>query len=51
VADSGEDHGETEAIGGGDDLFVPYRPARLDDGGRPDSGNGLESVGEWEVSV
>src|SRR5580698_7140773 len=51
MPDSGEDHGETEAIGGGDHVLVLHRPARLDDSGCSGSSDGLKSIGEREVGV
>ena len=51
VPDSGEDHGEAEAVGGGDDVVILDGAAGLDDGGSAGSGNGFESVGEREEGV
>ena len=48
VADAGEDHGEVEAIGGGDDVFVAHRAARLNDGRRSGLRHDFESVGKRE---
>ena len=51
VTDSGEDHGESEAIGGGDHVFVLYGAAGLDDGGCAGCGDSFEAIGEGEEGV
>jgi len=51
VADAGEDHGEVEAIGGGDDVLVADRASGLDDGGGSGLGYGFESIGKGKEGV
>jgi hypothetical protein len=51
VADSGEDHGDAQPVGGGDDFLVFYAAAGLDDGGCAGGGYGFKAVGEWEKGV
>ena len=51
MAYSREDHGETQAIGGGNDLFIPYGAAGLDGSRSTNSCNSFKAVGEREVSV
>ena len=51
VADAGEDHGEVEAVGGGDDLVVAHGAAGLDDCRGAGLGDDFEAVGEGERSV
>ena len=51
VADAGEDHGEAEAVGGGDHVLVLHRAAGLDDGGGSGCGYGFKAVGEGEEGV
>ena len=51
VAHSGEQHREPGFVGGGDDLLVADRAARLDHGGRARFGRGEQAVGEGEEGV
>jgi hypothetical protein len=51
VAHPGEDHRQPRFVGGGDDVVVADRPARLDDGGRAGLGCGEQAVGEGEECV
>ncbi len=51
MADSGEDHGDAQSVGGVDDLGVADGAAGLDDGGCAGLGDGFEAVGEWEEGV
>ena len=51
MPDAGEDHGDAEAVGGGDHFFVLDRAAGLDDGGCAGCGNGFKAVGEREEGV
>ena len=51
VADSGEDHGDAESVGGGDDFGIADGAAGLDDGGCSGVRDGFEAVGEWEEGV
>jgi len=46
VADAGEHHGKAGVVGGGDNLVVADRPARLDDRGGAGLGGGQQPVGE-----
>src|SRR6266478_4982333 len=47
----GEDHRHAVRIGGGDDLVVAFRAARLDHRGGARLGAGEETVGEGEEGV
>src|SRR5271154_5768228 len=51
VAHVGEDHGEAEAVGGGDDFGVFDGAARLNHGGGAGFGGVLDAVGEGEKGV
>ena len=51
MADSGEEHGEPETVGGGDDFGIALRAAGLDDGGGSGAGDFFDAVGEWEEGV
>ena len=51
MPDTGEDHGEAEAVGGGDDVLIFDGAAGLDDGGGAGCGDGFESVREREEGV
>jgi hypothetical protein len=51
VAKSAEDHGEAEAVGGGDDFGVFDGTAGLDGGGDAVLGGGFEAIGEGEEGV
>src|SRR5690606_32331876 len=46
-----EDHRQAELVGGGEDLRVPDRAARLHDGGHPRRRRGVEAVAEREERV
>ena len=46
-----EDHRQPEPVGGGDDVRIAHRAARLNDRDSPCFGNGLKAVREWEESV
>jgi hypothetical protein len=51
VAPPGEHHRDTVVVGGGDDLFVPDRPARLDDRRGAGSNCGIEPVSERKERI
>jgi hypothetical protein len=51
MADSREDRGEAEAVGGGNDVVVLHGTTGLDDGGCAGSGDGFKSVREWEEGI
>src|SRR5580698_4964153 len=51
VAHAGEDHGEVEAVGGGDDVVVAHGAAGLNHGGGAGFGGFFDAVGEWEKGV
>ena len=51
MPDAGEDHGQTQAVGGFDDLLVADRAAGLNDGGGAGSGDLFDSVGKGEKGV
>ena len=51
VPAAGEDHREVVLVGGGDDLGVALRAARLDHRGRPGGGYRVEPVAEREEGV
>src|ERR1700677_1191668 len=51
VANSSEQHGEAEAIGGRDDFGIALRASGLDDGSGSGLGDFLDSIGEWEKGV
>ena len=51
VADAGEDHGQAQAIGGGDHVVVAHRPAGLNDSGGSGLGDGFEPIGKGKESV
>src|SRR5947208_6198981 len=51
VAVSGEDHGHTVLLGGGDDLFVSNGPTRLDHRGDPRLAGTVKAVAEREEGV
>ena len=51
VPPSREHHRHAVLVGGGDDLGVPHRTARLDDGGRSGGRDRVESVAERKERV
>mmetsp|Transcript_22708 Transcript_22708/g.63850 ORF Transcript_22708/g.63850 Transcript_22708/m.63850 type:complete len:218 (+) Transcript_22708:23-676(+) len=51
VSLAGDDHGDSEAISGVDDVLVSDRSPRLDDCGHTGLGGGLQTVGEGEEGV
>ncbi len=52
MANAGEDHGQAEAVGGGDDILIFDGTTRLDDGGcAPACDDGFKAVGEGEEGV
>src|SRR5579859_6356291 len=51
VADSGEDHGEAETVGGGDHVVVLDGTSGLNDGCGSGGCHGLKTVGEREECV
>jgi hypothetical protein len=51
MPDSGEDHGESKAIGGGDYVVVFYGAAGLDDSRCTGCGDGFKTVWEGEEGV
>jgi hypothetical protein len=51
VADAGEDHGDSEFVGGGDHFLIADRASGLDDGGGSRSGDRFQAIGKGEESV
>ena len=51
VAHAGEDHGEAEAIGGGDDIGIFHGAAWLNNGCGSGFGGFFDAIGEWEEGV
>lgn len=51
VAGAGEDHGEAEAVGGFDGVFVADGASGLGYGCDSSLGGEFDAVGEWEVGV
>ena len=51
VATPSEQHGQIQAIGGGDDFCVPNRPARLYDRRNASHGGLLDAIGKREEGV
>src|SRR5690606_4359340 len=51
MAHAGEHHRDAALVGGGDDLVVAHRAARLDDGRRADVGDDVEAVAERKERV
>ncbi len=51
VADSGEKHGQAEAVGGFDDFGIALRASGLDDGGGSGFGDFFDAVGKGEEGV
>ena len=51
VADSGEEHGQAQAVGGGDNFLIALRASGLNDGGGSGFGDFLDAVGEGEEGV
>ena len=51
VTHSGKDHGEAEAVGGGDDVSVADGAAGLDDGGGAGLGDDLKTIGKREEGI
>ena len=51
MAHAGEHHGDAVLVGGGDDLVVAHRAARLDDGGGAGLDGREQAVGEGEEGV
>ncbi len=50
VADSSEEHGQAEAVGGFDHLGIPLRASGLDDCGGPSFGDFFDPVGKGKTS-
>jgi hypothetical protein len=51
VTNTGENHGETVLIGGGDDLFITHGTSRLYYGRNPMFGGFIDAVTKREESV
>ena len=51
MADPGEEHGESETVGGGDNFRIALRAAGLNNGGGTSAGDFFHAVGEWEEGV
>lgn len=51
MADTGEDHGQAELIGGFNDFLVIDRASRLDDGGSAGLSYNFQAIWEWEERV
>lgn len=51
VAHAGEEHGDSQTIGGVDDFGIALRTSGLNDCGRAGLGDLFDTVGEWEESV
>ena len=51
VAHAGEDHCDTEPVGGLDDCRIAFGAARLNDGGGACLGHGFQAVGKREKRV
>ena len=51
MADTGKDHGHSEAVSGGDDVVVADGASRLNDGDGAGFGGFLDAIGEREESV
>ena len=51
VANAGEEHGQAEAVGGGDDFGVALRASGLNDGGGSGLGDFFDAIGEGEEGV
>src|ERR1700732_1941893 len=51
MAHAVEDHGEAEAVGGGDDIVVAHGAARLNDRGGAGFGGFFHAVWKWEEGV
>src|ERR1017187_3592749 len=51
VADAGEDHGDAEAVGGGDDLIVAYGTAGLNEGGGAILDGFFDAIGKGKEGV
>ena len=51
VADAGKDHGQAEAVGGGDDVGIADRAARLNHSGGAGFGGFFDAVGEGKERV
>src|SRR6266567_1813393 len=51
VADAGKEHGQAQAVGGGDDFGIALRTAGLNDGGSSGFGDFFNAIGEGEEGV